>query len=55
MPHLANNVAFQTFVDFVTNTVRKVRPLILSDPEHPEVNELHVMLSILKPLCSKLT
>jgi acyl-CoA oxidase len=42
-------------IEYVADAYKRVRPLIFSDPEHADVNELHIIISIFKPICSRLT
>jgi acyl-CoA oxidase len=52
MPHLANCIAMGTLADWTMLSYRETRPLIFSDPEHVQVNELHIIISLFKPLCT---
>jgi acyl-CoA oxidase len=52
VPHLANCVVIAACAEYATNVYQNTRPIIFENPEAQQVNELHVIVSIFKPLCT---
>ena len=52
MPHLTKLFAGYAGIELLRNMIETTRSSLKSNPESPESNQLHALLSVVKPLCS---